>query len=130
MAFPFVFASSFDAGVSGWDSETDTGSVLSIAHYTTLAWLPHRNCAPFDGAYSMRISLNGGTDAAYFEEADINIADNTDRYFAFNIWFSPDFEATANDTFDILTLLASGTAEAVFGARYVAASDEIQLGIC
>ena len=129
MAFPFVFANNWETGAIEWDSETDDGSVLDIAHYTQLAAMGVRAAAPYSGAYCLRVGLNGGTDAAYLEEGDINIADNTLNWFHFNLFFGEDFDASADDTFNIFEALASGTVEVAFGARYVAATEAIQLGI-
>lgn len=131
IAFPWVFHANFETGdITEWDSETDTGSQLDIAHYSDLAALPYVNCAPFTGAYCLRIVLSGGTADAFLTEADINIATNTTNHFSFNIWFSPDFAATSDDTVAILELQETGGAnEAVFGFRIIAATNAVELGI-
>ena len=133
MAFPWIFEGTFPTGSvtdGGWDSETDTGSQLFIDHYSELARLPYPTAAPFDSsAYCARISLTGGTADAFITEADVNISDTATTYFRFPIWFSPDFDATANDTFAILELQGSGNAVTTsIGVRYVAASDVINIG--
>lgn len=130
MAFPWVFSSNWETGAIEWDSETDGNTQLDIAHYTDLAALPYGNCAPYSGAYCLRLALTGDTGDAYLAEADVNIAANTTNYFRFNIWFSQDFDATADDTVNVLELMNScAVVEATFGFRYVAATDRIELGI-
>ena len=84
---------------------------------------------PHSGAYCLRLTLSGGTADAYLVEGDIDIAANTTRYFAFDMWISPDFDATADDTVNVLECLASSTVEATFGFRYVASTDAINFGI-
>ncbi len=131
MAFPFVFQSDFEGGTNGeWDSETDTASQLDIASFKELSRFPWPTCAPFRGAYCARWQLTGGTDDAYLVEGDINIADTATRWFRWYVWFSPDFDATANDTVALFEVL--GVASAVTGSvgfRYVAATDVINIGI-
>lgn len=129
MAFDWVFSSNWENGAIQWDTETDDDGILSVQHYSRLALDGVRSLAPYSGAYCLRIRANGGTNAAYLEEADINISANTTNYFRFNILFGSDFTGTANDTFNIFECLASGTVEAAFGGRIVAATNAINLGI-
>ncbi len=131
MAFPWIFQSNFEAGTNGeWDSETDTGSQLDIAHYRDLARYPWPTAAPLSGAYCLRLTLSGGTADATLTEGDIDIAANANRFVGFGLWFSPTFDATADDTVNLLELQqGGGTVEATFGFRYVAATDVINLGI-
>ena len=131
MAFPWLFESNFEAGTNAeWDSETDTGSQLDFPHYTTLAQYPWVGAAPFRGAYAMRASLVGGTADAFVTEGDLNIALAANRFVSFAIYFSPTFTGTADDTFNILELQETGNAAMItFGARIVAATNVINLGI-
>ncbi len=129
MAFPFVFESNWESGAIEWDSETDTADQLDVAHYSELARFPWPTAAPWSGAYCLRAQLTGGTADAFLTEGDLNIAADTVNYLSFNIWFSPDFSATANDTFNILELIATATVEVTFGGRITAADDQIELGI-
>jgi hypothetical protein len=131
MAFPFDFEANFEAGSTGeWDSETDTSSQLDVAHYSELARFPWPTAAPWQGAYCMRATLSGGTADAFVTEGDIDIADTVNAFFAFRIWFSPTFDATANDTVNVFELHSTGPViEATFGFRYVAATDVINFGI-
>lgn len=76
----------------------------------------------------MRLILSGGTADAFVTEGDINITDTDTGYFKFDIWFSPDFAATANDTFAFLELVGSAITGSI-GAKITATSDLIQLGI-
>jgi len=130
MAFPWIFESNFEAGTNGeWDSETDAASQLDFPHYTELGRYPWR-AAPHSGAYCMRAVLSGGTADAVVSEGDIDIADTVTRWFRFNVWFSPTFDATADDTVALFELQGSGNAvTASVGFRYVAATDVINIGI-
>ena len=130
MAFPWLFQENFEDGTLGnFDSETDTASQLDFPHYSELARFPWSTCAPNTGAYCMRLALTGGTADAYLVEGDIDIAANVTRHVKFDIWFSPTFTGTADDTFNIFEALATSTVEAAFGARIVASTDVINLGI-
>lgn len=130
MAHPWIFEANFEAGDnSEFDSETDTASQLDFPHYSELARFPWSTCAPNTGAYCMRLALTGGTADAYLVEGDIDIAANVTRHVKFDIWFSPTFTGTADDTFNIFEALATSTVEATFGARIVASTDVINLGI-
>lgn len=131
MAFPFIFEANFETGdTSEFDSETDTGSQLDVAHYSELARYPWPTCVPFEGAYCLRAVLSGGSADAFVTEGDIDIADNTGRYVSFDMWISPTFTGTANDTINIFEAQSAGpVVEATFGLRIVAATDVINLGI-
>jgi len=130
MAFPYVFQGNFEDGTLGnFDSETDTASQLDFPHYTELARYPQKGMVPYAGAYAMRVALTGGTADAYLVEADVNIAAAATNYFRFPLYISPDFAATADDTINILELLASATVEACFGLRIVAATGVINFGV-
>ena len=132
MAFPFIYENSFENSVTpfGADSETDTESQLDVAHYSELARYPWPRCAPFSGAYALRAVLSGGTADAFVLEGDVDIAVNVGRYAAFNIWISPTFTGTANDTVNIFEAQSTGPAvEATFGLRIVATTNVINFGI-
>lgn len=134
MAFPWIFEGTFPTGTitdGGWDSLIDTGSQGQIAHYSELAQLPYPTACPFDSsAYALKIVLAGGTADVYAVEGDINMADDATNYFRFPVWFSPDFDATADDTFVLFEIQGVGNAVVLsMGARYVAATDVINFGI-
>jgi len=131
VAFPWIFEDNFESGDnSGWDSETDTVSQLDFPHYSTLAGLPWSTAAPYSGAYCMRATLAGGTATAYVQEGDVNISAAAQSFIQFNIWFSPNFTGTADDTVEVLNLQnGSNVDEVVFGFRIVAATNVINLGI-
>ena len=64
MAFPFLSEANFEDGTKGhFDSETDTGSRLDIAHYSTLAKIPGL-AMPWRGAYAVRVNLATSTNDA------------------------------------------------------------------
>ena len=133
MGFPYIFESNWESGdASEWDSETDgaTPTQLDFPHYAELARFPWSTCAPFRGAYCMRIVLAGQTGDAFVQEGDINIADAATSYFRFMLWFAPDFTGTANDTFNLFEANStSNVAEATLSGRIVATTDVINLGI-
>ncbi|MCP4900120.1 MAG: hypothetical protein GY906_24380 [bacterium] len=131
MAFAWIAHSNFEGGSNAeWDSEADTDGILDFPHYSELARWPWSTSTPYSGAYCARIKPAGGTNDATLTEADINIANTATSYFHFNVWFGPDFDATANDTFQLFEL--QGAASAItgsVGARYVASTDVINMGI-
>ena len=131
MAFPYIFAANFESGdLTEFDSQSDTDGILDAAHYSELARLPFSTCTPYSGAYCARIVPAGGTNDATLVEADINIADTVTSHFHFNLWWGPDFDATADDTFVLLELQGAASAVVVsLGARYVAATDVINIGV-
>ena len=132
MAFPYVFQSNFEIAATpfGFDSETDTGTQLDLPHYSVLANLPWPTAAPYNGAYCLRAVLSGGTADAFVTEGDCNIALATNNFFAFNIWFSPDFTGTADDTFNLFEAQSTASvAEVTVSGRIVAATNVINLGI-
>jgi len=131
MAHPYIFHANFEQGTNAeWDSETDTANQLDFPHYTELARFPNSVSTPFSGAYCMRAALTGGTADAFVLEGDINIAAATRSFVKFDIWFSSDFTGTADDTFSLFEAQQTdNTIEAAFGARIVAATDVINLGI-
>jgi hypothetical protein len=131
MAHPWVFESNFEAGTNAeWDSESDTGSKLDFPHYTTLAAIPGLGM-PYKGAYCMRVDLRSGdTNDHTLTEGDIDIADAATRHFAFALFVSSNFTATADDTFNILELQQSGgTIECSMGMRITAATNALDIGI-
>ena len=129
MAFPYVFASNFEAGTNAeWDSDSDSDSLMTFPHYTTLAGLPWSNATPYSGAYCMQIKTVGGTTKSTVTEGDINIANTVTNSFRFDILFGNDFAFTADDTCTLLDLIGSATTGAI-GFRVVAATDVINMGI-
>lgn len=129
MSFPWIFQSNFEGGVSTeWDSTT--GSLVSFPHYSTLSQIPGLP-APYEGAYCMMVDLRGGTTSDQtVTEGDCNIADTATGYYRFALYASPDFTATADDTFSILELQQDGaTVEMTLGMRITAASNALEIGI-
>ncbi len=134
MAYPWIFESNFEGGTNGeWDSESDTGSKLDIAHYTQLARYNNSKCkvAPYRGAYCMRIDLSSGdTNDHVLVEGDIDIADAGTSYFRWYMYVSDDFTATADDVFNIFELQqAGGTNEMSTGMRITAATNVLEIGV-
>ena len=131
MAFPWITHKNFEAGTNAeWDSEQDTDGIIDFPHYSELALSPWSTAAPYWGAYCARIVPAGGTNDATLTEADINIANTVASHFHFNLWFSTDFDATADDTFVLLELQETGSSPVVsLGARYVASTDVINIGV-
>lgn len=132
MAFPWVFESNFENRTTpfGWDSESDTDSVLDVPHYSELARFPWSECAPYRGASCLRIALNGGTNDATLTEGDIDIAADATRWFRFYLYLASDFTATADDTLNIFELQqAAGTVEGVIGLRITASTGAVEIGV-
>lgn len=134
MAFPFIFEANFEAETDGsveWDAAaTDTASQLDFPSYKDLARLPFRSAAPSSGAKCMRLQLTGGTADAFVSEGDLNIALPGTAFFKFDIWFSDDFAATADDTIHFLeTQGAANAIQQVLGARIVATTGAVNFGI-
>lgn len=130
MAFPWLFESTFEQGTNAeWSSETDTVSQLDYPSYKELARYPWV-VGPYRGAYSARVVLKGGTADAFVNSTSITQNNAVTQYYSFAIWFSPTFTATADDTFHILELQGAANAvTSVIGARVVAATNVINLGI-
>ena len=132
MAFPWIFEAQPDASTAtpfGWDSESDTGSLLDMVHYTTLARYPWSQAAPYRGAYCWRIQC-GDTNDHVLVEGDIDIADAATAFVAFYLYLAPDFTATADDVFQIFEFQqAGGTTEAVIGLRITAATGNVEIGV-
>lgn len=132
MGFPFIYESSFENITTpfGWDSESDTGTKLDVPRYYDLAAIPGLE-VPFRGASCLRVDLRSGdTNAHTVTEGDIDIADTATRWFRFYLYLSPDFAATADDTFNIFELQqAGGTVECSLGLRITASTDAVEIGI-
>lgn len=132
MAFAWIAQSNFENPTTpfGWDSESDTGSKLSVDRYYDLAVLPGLE-VPFRGASCLRIDLRSGdTNDHTVTEGDIDIADAGTAFFRFYLYVSPDFTATADDTFNIFELQqAGGTQECALGLRITASTDAVEIGI-
>jgi hypothetical protein len=131
MAFPWIYQSNFETGAltTGGDWDSTTGSLISAAHYATLAQIPGAP-APFRGAYCMRVNLTGGTTADQtVTEGDIDIADAGTGYFRWYMYVSSDFTATADDIFNIFELQqAGGTVEMSVSMQITAATNLLEIG--
>lgn len=117
MAFPYDLDVTFDDGTrGGFDGETDTASQLDFPRYKVLAPIALRDMIPFNGAFAMRLSLTGGTAAAFVNET-FAIALAATEWFRLRMYISPDFAATVQDIFNIFEVLATATVEGSFGLR-------------
>ena len=120
MAVPtWVFFDNFESGdLSNWDvSESDTGSQLSVDHYTTLARTPGLPM-PRSGAYCARWELSSSTADATFGDGSVDILDGETYWFKFDIWVDPNIltKTTANDIMPLVEFQqAGGTVEFAFG---------------
>lgn len=128
MAFPYGFEENFELGTTGgFDSETDTGSLLDVAHYTTLAGMAGAPM-PFRGAYCLRNQL-GDTNDHTLTEGSIDIADAGTGYVRFYLYVSPDMTATADDVFNIFEFQqAGGTVEMALSMQITAATNLLEIG--
>lgn len=130
MSFPYVFEANFQAGTNGeWDSESDTGSLLSVVHYSVLSNTPGM-AMPYRGAFCMRIQM-GDTNDHTLTEGDIDIADTATRWFRFYLFAHSSVTATADDVFNIFELQQTGgaTTECSMGMRITAATNLLEIGI-
>ncbi len=127
--FPWIFESVFEQGTNAeWTSETDTGSLLDFPHYSTLSTQPTAP-VPYRGAYCMRI-LPGDTNDHTLTSTTITIADTATGFFRWYMFASSDFNATADDTFNIFELQqAGGTIEESVSMRITAASGLLEIGV-
>ena len=129
MAFPYIFHENFESGTKGgFDTESDTGSLLDFPHYSVLA--PDKNnLMPYRGAYLLRNAL-GDTNDHTLLEGDIDIADAATGYFRWYMGLSRDFRFTADDTFNVFELQqAGGTTEISVGFRVTNSTQLIEIGI-
>ncbi len=131
-----LFQDNFERGSDGlldagrFDSETDTGSQLDIAHYTELAKTPGLPM-PYSGAYCVRCVLSGGTADAFLTEADINMANGETWWAKWNMWIDPDFatNSSADDTFVIFETQGAGNVVTfAVGLRYVNSTGLLEFG--
>lgn len=128
MAFPWLFEGNFAPGDnSEWDSESDTGSLLDFPHYSDLARIPGMG-VPYRGAYCARIIM-GDTNDHTLTAGAVNVSANGTFGVRFGLFLADDVAATADDTFNILELQASATAEVSVGLRITAATDLVEIGV-
>lgn len=132
MAYPYIFEAKVDANLAtpfGWDSESDTGSLLDAPHFSELARFPWSHCAPYRGAYCWRVRM-GDTNDHVLIEGDCDIADGATAFASFYLYVAPDVVASADDEFNIFEFQqAGGTVEASVGLRITAATDVVEIGI-
>jgi hypothetical protein len=132
MAFPYIYQANFEEGTlatAGVDWDSTTGSLISAAHYSTLAAIPGAP-APYRGAYCMMVNLSSGTTADQtVTEGDIDIADAGTGYFRWYMFVHKDFTATADDVFNIFELQqAGGTIEMSVSMQITAATNVLEIG--
>ena len=129
MAFPWIFESNFEQGdAAEWDSEEDTGSLLDVPHYSTLAAIPGGGL-PYRGAYCMRI-VCGDTNVHTVTEGDLDIADNATAFVSFYLFIDNNFAATVTDIFNIYEFQqGGGTVEAVISLEITATTNVVKIAI-
>jgi hypothetical protein len=125
----YTFFENFEAGtLGGFDSETDTGSLLDFPHYSVVASDPN-SLMPYRGAYVMR-NLLGDTNDHTLTEGSIDIADAGTAYVKFYMGLSGDFRFTADDVFNVFEFQqAGGTVEGSIGFRVTNSTQLIEIGI-
>lgn len=130
MAFPWLSAENFELGSKGnFGTETDTVNQIDIIGWRALQNYPWQ-VSPYSGAYCIRAVLSGGTADAYYTNTTCDFGDGVTVYFKFEVWFSPTFTGTADDTFSLFELWGAASAiTGSVGARVVAATNEINIGI-
>jgi len=114
MAFPPVFQENYEDGSRGnWDAETDSQSILSFPHYSTLARQePH--AIPFRGNYACQVDLAGhtGTTAATLQHNALDMSVNTTRHFRWYMYVS-NLVIAASDRLQIFSIRATNTEHVV-----------------
>ena len=132
MAFPWIFENNFENTVTpfGWDSEEDTGGLLDVPTYLTLAQsnVAGNAALPYRGASCMRI-VAGDTNDHTLTEADLDIADGATAFASFYLYIGTDFLATANDTFNIYEFSEAAAIGASLSLRITATTDAVEIGI-
>ena len=130
MAFPFLFEANFETGdTTEWDSETDTGSQLTVESYKQLSKLPFTRFLPYTGAFGMRLNISGTADA-FVTEGDVNYALDATGGVRFTLIVADDFAFTADDIVVLMELQGAASAvQLAIGLRLTAATDLIELGI-
>ena len=122
MAFQYAFEENFEDGTKGlFNTETDSAGILDFPHYTELA---RAGMAPYQGAYAMRVKLNGGTTSGYLIESDgFDTSAAGTIFIRFHFYIGKDFtmadtdkvmlfdlESTLNTTSEVACgLIRSGT---------------------
>lgn len=135
MAFPFIAEYNFeDAALTGsteFDSETDTGSLLNLRHYSVLAGYDATvvgPIAPWRGAYVAEWLL-GDTNDHTLIAAAIAVANGATRYSRFYIFLGKNLTATADDVFSIYEMQGTANAqECTIALKITAATGVIQIG--
>jgi hypothetical protein len=77
----------------------------------------------------MRAILSGGTADAFVLEGDLNIAADGNEFIKFDVWLSPDFTGTSDDTVVLFESQSASAVEVAFGLRVVAATNAINFGV-
>lgn len=134
MAFPYIFESNFESGVTTeWDSETtDTLNRLNIRHYSFLAREDVTKVgaiAPYKGAFCMEIICGGETDAHQLLEGDLDAADTVTVWARFYLFIGNDFTATADDIFNIFEFRSAAAVERAVSLQITAATGAINVGV-
>lgn len=130
MAFPWLAEEGFELGTRGdFDAETDTGSRLDFAHYSTLAGIPGLP-APYRGAYCMRVDLGPSTADAYVQETgDYDTSASGSIWGRFQLYVSNNIVMANNDEFAIMQLWSgTNTVEASIVLNYTTTSG-LRIGI-
>lgn len=129
MSFPYIFEENFELGTIGdFDTETDTGSLLDIVHYSALAKID-KAPMPYRGAYCMRVAM-GDTNDHTLTEGSIDIADAATASVRFYLYADTTVTATADDAFNIFEFQqAGGTVEGSMGLRITAATNVLEIGV-
>ncbi len=107
-----------------FDSAADTDGIMAIEHFSELARTPGVGM-PYEGAYALRIDLNGGTNPATLTEtADWDTSADGTIYFRMMVWLGgPTLAMADTDKFGIWQLYSgTSTSEAYVGIQYTTAN--------
>lgn len=128
MSFPYTFEENFELGTKGgFDTETDTGSLLDFVHYSKLVQIQGAPM-PYRGAYCVRNGL-GDTNDHTLTEGAIDIADAGTGYVRFYLFVDSAMTATADDILNVFEFQqAGGTVEMALSMQITAATNLLEIG--
>lgn len=118
MAFPYLFAESFENGTLGaFNSEVDTNSKMNYMHARDMVRVTSADGiaeVPWDGAYAAHINLALGAADAYIEEtAGFDTSASGTIWVRFYFYASDNLTMAASDRFTIFALFETGGAQEV-----------------
>ena len=100
---------------TGWDSKTDTNSMITTRHYKSLARRGYP--MPWSGSSVLEVDCSNLATDQYVEEGDVNVSANGTFGFRAEIYVTG-LTTAASDRFTVMTMQSSGpTNEVSLGIR-------------